>query len=116
SGIRVSRAPPICARLLRSNGPSPTVSTIAADRALFRAHKRRLVFWISKTKARERGASVIRLDRLLTVLGGYGARSIGARLRSEEMIRSIAVHDPTRSEPDQGDIFLAIGMEDACAS
>lgn len=56
---------------------------------------------------------MIRLERLLTVLGGYGARSIGARLRPEELIRSVVVHDPTRSESDQGDIFLAVGVEDA---
>lgn len=59
---------------------------------------------------------MIRLERLLTVLGGYGARSIGARLTPGELIRSVAVHDPTRSEPDQGDIFLAVGVEDASAA
>ncbi|MBV2364201.1 PucR family transcriptional regulator [Streptomonospora nanhaiensis] len=56
---------------------------------------------------------MIRLERLLAILGGYGARSVGARPRPGALVRGVAVHDATRPEPDQGDIFLAVGVPDA---
>ena len=59
---------------------------------------------------------MIRLERLVTVLGGYGARSIGARISPDAVIRSVALHDPTHTAPDQGDVFLAVGVAEAAGA
>lgn len=54
---------------------------------------------------------MVKLDRLLTVLGGYGVRLVGPGATRDAELRSIAVHDPTDGSPATGDVFLAIGVE-----
>ncbi|MEU0493061.1 helix-turn-helix domain-containing protein [Nocardiopsis sp. NPDC006139] len=54
---------------------------------------------------------MINLDRLVNVLGGYGAHLVGdGRLRRREL-RSVAMHDPTDDAPPLGDAFLAVGID-----
>lgn len=53
---------------------------------------------------------MVRLDRLVNVLGGYGARVIGpSRMRDMEL-RSVVMHDPTDTGSTIGDAFLAVGV------
>ncbi|MFD6095098.1 PucR family transcriptional regulator [Nocardiopsis flavescens] len=54
---------------------------------------------------------MITLDRLVNVLGGYGAHLVGdGGLRRREL-RSVAMHDPTDDAPPLGDAFLAVGVD-----
>lgn len=56
---------------------------------------------------------MIHLDRLVNVLGGYGARLVGSeRLRRREL-RSVAMYDPVDEAPPLGDALLAVGVESA---
>ncbi|GHE89759.1 DNA-binding protein [Amycolatopsis deserti] len=52
---------------------------------------------------------MVKLDRLITILGTYGARLLGSADREVEL-RSVALHDPVRQESGVGDIFLAVGV------
>lgn len=52
---------------------------------------------------------MVKLDRLITILGSYGARLCGSADR-EAGLRSVALHDPVRQESPVGDIFLAVGV------
>ncbi|OXM72659.1 helix-turn-helix domain-containing protein [Amycolatopsis thermalba] len=52
---------------------------------------------------------MVKLDRLITILGTYGARLLGTADREVEL-RSVALHDPVRQESGVGDIFLAVGV------
>ncbi|MGJ7908055.1 PucR family transcriptional regulator [Actinopolyspora sp. H202] len=54
---------------------------------------------------------MVKLDRLITVLGGYGVRLVGPRAAREVELRSIVMHDPTETSPAFGDVFLAVGVE-----
>ncbi|WP_017597443.1 PucR family transcriptional regulator [Nocardiopsis lucentensis] len=56
---------------------------------------------------------MINLDRLVNVLGGYGARFVGPESLRESELRSVAVHDPTDDVPPPGDAFLAVGVGSA---
>ncbi|MFC4003728.1 PucR family transcriptional regulator [Prauserella oleivorans] len=53
---------------------------------------------------------MVTLDRLVNVLGGYGARLIGPRAERDVELHSVAMHDPTADEPVVGDVFLAVGV------
>ncbi|MDR7300327.1 PucR family transcriptional regulator [Haloactinomyces albus] len=52
---------------------------------------------------------MVKLDRLVNVLGGYGAWLCCAPRREAEL-RSVALHDPTESEPGAEDVLLAVGV------
>jgi len=54
---------------------------------------------------------MLKLDRLVNVLGGYGARLCWAPASRDVELRSVAVHDPTDTRPSTGDVFLAVGVE-----
>ncbi|WP_406317440.1 helix-turn-helix domain-containing protein [Streptosporangium sp. NBC_01639] len=56
---------------------------------------------------------MLRLDRLVNVLGGYGARLCCAPASREVELRSVMVHDPTDTRPTTGDVFLAVGVDSA---
>ncbi|MFD3685251.1 PucR family transcriptional regulator [Nocardiopsis sp. NPDC058631] len=56
---------------------------------------------------------MINLDRLVNVLGGYGARLVGAEGLRRRELRSVAMHDPTDDTPPLGDAFLAVGVDSA---
>ncbi|MBB5433534.1 PucR family transcriptional regulator [Nocardiopsis composta] len=56
---------------------------------------------------------MVLLDRLINVLGAYGARPAGPRPDPGAVIRGVAVHDPTEPRPEEGDIFLAVGAGSA---
>lgn len=53
---------------------------------------------------------MVLLDRLVTILGTYGARLVGTRPQSGTALRGVALHDPGGSE--EGDILLAVGVTD----
>ncbi|WP_433868568.1 PucR family transcriptional regulator [Saccharopolyspora sp. CA-218241] len=55
---------------------------------------------------------MIKLDRLVTVLGGYGVELVVAAGRDAEL-RSVAMHDPIEATPTRGDVFLAVGVATA---
>ncbi|MDQ0380418.1 PucR family transcriptional regulator [Amycolatopsis thermophila] len=52
---------------------------------------------------------MVRLDRLITILGTFGARLLGAADREVEL-HSVALHDPVRPGSPVGDVFLAVGV------
>ncbi|WP_017569449.1 PucR family transcriptional regulator [Nocardiopsis halotolerans] len=54
---------------------------------------------------------MINLDRLVNVLGGYGARLVGPEPLRRRELRSVAMHDPTDDVPPLGDAFLAVGVD-----
>lgn len=55
---------------------------------------------------------VVKLDRLINVLGGYGARLVCApRSRSTEL-GSVALHDPAEQPPSADDVLLAVGVDE----
>lgn len=54
---------------------------------------------------------MVKLDRLITVLGGYGVRLVGPGVARNTELRSIAMHDPTDTSPVSGDVFLAVGVQ-----
>ncbi|MET9067745.1 PucR family transcriptional regulator [Streptosporangium sandarakinum] len=56
---------------------------------------------------------MLRLDRLVNVLGGYGARLCCAPASRAVELRSVAVHDPTDPHPATGDVFLSVGVDSA---
>lgn len=53
---------------------------------------------------------MVLLDRLVTILGTYGARLVGPRPPGETTLHGVALHDPDGSE--EGEIFLAVGVAD----
>lgn len=54
---------------------------------------------------------MIKLDRLINVLGGYGARLYCAPRSREAELRSVTLYDPT--DPAIADVLLAVGVETA---
>ncbi|WP_424529592.1 PucR family transcriptional regulator [Sphaerisporangium viridialbum] len=56
---------------------------------------------------------MLNLDRLVNVLGGYGARLCCAPASRDVELRSVVVHDPTDTRPATGDVFLSVGVESA---
>lgn len=56
---------------------------------------------------------MLKLDRLVNVLGGYGARLCCAPASRDVELRSVVVHDPTDPRPATGDVFLSVGVESA---
>lgn len=53
---------------------------------------------------------MVKLDRLINVLGGYGARLLGSAGSRAIELRSVAIHDPTDTARTAGDAFLAVGV------
>lgn len=53
---------------------------------------------------------MVKLDRLINILGGYGARVIGPGHARDVELRSVVVHDPTDRGQALGDAFLAVGV------
>ncbi|WP_219508497.1 PucR family transcriptional regulator [Nonomuraea ceibae] len=54
---------------------------------------------------------MLKLDRLVNVLGGYGARLRLAPASRGVELRSVVVHDPADDRPAGGDVYLAVGVE-----
>ncbi|GAA4221216.1 hypothetical protein FHR32_005323 [Streptosporangium album] len=59
---------------------------------------------------------MLRLDRLVNILGGYGARLCCAPASRDVELRSVVVHDPTDTRPATGDVFLAVGVDSAAGA
>ncbi|MBK1788478.1 PucR family transcriptional regulator [Prauserella cavernicola] len=53
---------------------------------------------------------MVRLDRLINILGGYGIRVTGNRHGRDAELHSVAMHDPTTPGPTVGDALLAVGI------
>lgn len=53
---------------------------------------------------------MVTLDRLVNVLGGYGARVVGPGSARAVELRSVVIHDATDGAGSVGDAFLAIGV------
>lgn len=54
---------------------------------------------------------MIKLDRLVNILGGYGARLVGTPSVRDVELRSVAMNDPAQTcRPPSGDAFLAVGV------
>ncbi|MBN6039013.1 CdaR family transcriptional regulator [Amycolatopsis sp. 195334CR] len=53
---------------------------------------------------------MVKLDRLITILGTYGARLAGSGADREAGLHSVALHDPVRPGSSAGDVFLAVGV------
>lgn len=54
---------------------------------------------------------MIKLDRLINVLGDYSHRLVEAGQGRDEELRSVAIHDPSASGPTIGDAYLAVGVD-----
>ncbi|GAA3865907.1 helix-turn-helix domain-containing protein [Saccharothrix violaceirubra] len=54
---------------------------------------------------------MVRLDRLVNVLGGYGVRLCCCPVPRSAALRDVVVHDPADDRPVTGDVFLALGAE-----
>jgi hypothetical protein len=54
---------------------------------------------------------MVRLDRLVNVLGGYGARFYASPAVRGIELRSVVLHDETDSRVLAGDVFIAVGVE-----
>lgn len=59
---------------------------------------------------------MIKLDRLINVLGGYGARLWCAPRSRQAELRGVAVHDPENPEPGTEEVLLAVGVDEADAA
>ncbi|RZQ64614.1 PucR family transcriptional regulator [Amycolatopsis suaedae] len=53
---------------------------------------------------------MVKLDRLITILGTYGARLVGSTADRTTELHSVALHDPVRPGTPVGDVFLAVGV------
>lgn len=54
---------------------------------------------------------MVRLDRLVNVLGGYGTRFYPSPAARDIELRSVVLHDGTDSRVLVGDVFVAVGVE-----
>jgi hypothetical protein len=54
---------------------------------------------------------MVTLDRLVNVLGGYGARLCCCPVSRDVALRDVVMHDPTDRSAPRGDAFLAVGSE-----
>lgn len=54
---------------------------------------------------------MVRLDRLVNVLGGYGTRFYPSSSARDSELRSVVLHDVTDSRVLAGDVFVAVGVE-----
>ncbi len=54
---------------------------------------------------------MVRLDRLVNVLGGYGTRFYSSSAARDTELRSVVLHDATDSRELVGDVFVAVGVE-----
>ncbi|HWO66481.1 MAG TPA: PucR family transcriptional regulator, partial [Umezawaea sp.] len=52
---------------------------------------------------------MIRLDRLVNVLGGYGVRLVCCPVPRSEELRSVVIHEVSDAHAVGGDVFLAVG-------
>ncbi|MCP2254310.1 hypothetical protein LY13_003077 [Prauserella aidingensis] len=55
---------------------------------------------------------MVRLDRLINVLGGYDVRAAGHNRDRDAELHSVAMHDPAGDGPVLGDALLAVGVPD----
>lgn len=54
---------------------------------------------------------MVRLDRLVNVLGGYGVRLCCCPVPRSSELRGVVLRDVTDDRPEVGDVFLAVGAE-----
>jgi hypothetical protein len=59
---------------------------------------------------------MVTLDRLVNVLGGYGARLWCCPVSRDVALRDVVMHDPTDRSAPRGDAFLAVGSESVVAA
>ncbi|MFC7345008.1 PucR family transcriptional regulator [Saccharopolyspora griseoalba] len=55
---------------------------------------------------------MVKLDRLINVLGGYGARLVCAPRSRSTALGSVALHDPAERAPSGDDVLLAVGIDE----
>ncbi|MBF6171990.1 PucR family transcriptional regulator [Nocardia blacklockiae] len=55
---------------------------------------------------------MVKLDRLINILGRYGTRLHGRIAARDSELHSVTVHDPIRPHAAVGDVFLAVGIAD----
>lgn len=53
---------------------------------------------------------MVKLDRLINVLGNHGARLLGPAATRDTELHSVALHDPSDLGRVVGDVFLAVGV------
>jgi PucR C-terminal helix-turn-helix domain len=56
---------------------------------------------------------MVRLDRLVNVLGGYGARLCCCPVSRSTQLRGVVIHDAGAERPVTGDVLLAVGAQSA---
>jgi len=54
---------------------------------------------------------MVRLDRLVNVLGRYGVRFFPSSASRDSELRSVVVHDDTDPRLTSGDVYIAVGVE-----
>ena len=54
---------------------------------------------------------MVTLDRLINVLGGFGARLASAPSSRRTELRSVALHDPAEAGARTGEVLLAVGVD-----
>ncbi|MCG8922970.1 CdaR family transcriptional regulator [Lentzea sp. CC55] len=54
---------------------------------------------------------MVRLDRLVNVLGGYGVRLCCCPVPRSAELRGVVLRDATDGRPEVGDVYLAVGAE-----
>src|SRR5690606_5100328 len=109
--------------------PSPAVPC-GTDLAAAPEHRDPGVYGNARTPGRDRGEQdhrwgrsgdpgerreprMIRLDRLVNVLGRFGVRLYCEPGAREAELRSVVTYDPTDPRPVGGDVFLAVGVATA---
>ncbi|MBR8744136.1 CdaR family transcriptional regulator [Nocardiopsis sp. MG754419] len=55
---------------------------------------------------------MVLLDRLVTILGTYGTRLVGSPPEPGTVLRGVALHDPGTPGREDGDVLLAVGVDD----
>ncbi|CAM04660.1 DNA-binding PucR family transcriptional regulator [Saccharopolyspora erythraea NRRL 2338] len=59
---------------------------------------------------------MVKLDRLINVLGGLGARLVCAPRSRRTELRSVALHDPAEPADRSDDVLLAVGVDASAAA
>ncbi|RRO14119.1 PucR family transcriptional regulator [Saccharopolyspora rhizosphaerae] len=59
---------------------------------------------------------MVKLDRLINVLGGYGAHLVCAPRSRATELRAVALHDPTEQARGGDEVLLAVGVDEGRAA
>src|SRR4051812_42631683 len=66
--------------------------------------------------ARTGSLLMVRLDRLVNVLGGYGVRLCCCPVSRSAELRGVVLRDATDDRAEVGDVYLAVGAESVAAA